>query len=338
MKRSVRLLSSLLAPLSVLAFAGCVDMTGSNPPPDPKLPPPNGIMWLGADQIHNTASASLTYYGGRVVSNMQVVEVLWGTGTYIPEVTGTGEPSMATFYQQVLNSNYNAWFDHDYNTVTPSPESGTTKTNQHIGRGAFSQQVTITPSVTGTVDDSQIQTELGNQLAAGHLPAPTVDAAGNNNTYYAIFFPKGTTITQGGTSSCVAGGFCAYHGTVANANGHEIYYGVHPDMESGTGCDTGCGGSTVFGNTTSVASHEMTETITDCEVGLATANAPPLAWYDSTNGEIGDICNANRGSRGRPGTTSRSRRARPAARSPPATRPRRRSRPRPRRARPSRSR
>ncbi|HVI38893.1 MAG TPA: PPC domain-containing protein, partial [Gaiellales bacterium] len=71
---------------------------------------------------------------------------------------------------------------------------------------------------------------------------------------------------------------------------------VHPDMQSGSGCDTGCGGaSTTFQNMTSVASHEMIETVTDAEVGLATTSAPPLAWYDNTNGEIGDICNAQQG-------------------------------------------
>ena len=40
----------------------------------------------------------------------------------------------------------------------------------------------------------------------------------------------------------------------------------------------------------------MAETITDCEVGLASVLAPPLAWYDNNNGEIGDICNAQQGS------------------------------------------
>src|SRR5437762_3067512 len=39
----------------------------------------------------------------------------------------------------------------------------------------------------------------------------------------------------------------------------------------------------------------MVEAVTDGEVGLATTNAPPLAWYDQTNGEIGDICNAAQG-------------------------------------------
>jgi hypothetical protein len=247
---------------------------------------PNAITPL----VHT--GGPLTYFGGRVVSNMQVVQVLYGAGSYNAQVAGTSTPSIATFYQGILNSAYVDWFDGEYNTVSPAG----TKTNQHIGRGSFSTRVQITPAASrngSTITDAQIQAELAAQITAGTLPAPTTDAAGNNNTYYAVFFPPGKTINQGGTNSCVAGGFCAYHGTIANANGHEVYYGVHPDMQAGSGCATGCGTSTVFNNYTSVASHEMTETITDCEVGLATVAGPPLAWYDNVNGggEIGDICN-----------------------------------------------
>lgn len=279
------------------ALIGCVvdSPNGSSEPQNQEHTLHNGVPWVDPHEIRPAATGNLVYYGGRVVSDMRVVQVIWGTGSYLSNVTSTATPSMATFYQQVLNSNYVAWLDHDYNTVTPSPANGSTKTNQHIGAGSFVGQYTITPSVTGTVDDSQIQSEIAAQIQAGHLPAPTTDSAGNTNTYYAIFFPHGTTITQGGSSSCVAGGFCAYHGTISNAGGHEVYYGVHPDMQPGSGCDTGCGSSTAFGNYTSVASHEMVETITDAEVGLATTYGPPLAWYDNTNGEIGDICNANQG-------------------------------------------
>jgi hypothetical protein len=205
---------------------------------------------------------------------------------------------MLSFYNQVLsNGSYSTWLDSEYNTVNNSFNG--TKTNQHIGVGSATSVVTITPSsASTTVDDSTIQSELASQVAAGHLAAPTVDSAGNATTYYAVFFPHGVTITQGGSSSCVAGGFCAYHGTVASSGAHsEFYYGVHPDMQSGSGCDTGCGSAaTAFGNYTSVASHELTEMITDAEVGLAgNGSGPPLAWYDNTNGEIGDICNAQQG-------------------------------------------
>ncbi len=70
-----------------------------------------------------------------------------------------------------------------------------------------------------------------------------------------------------------------------------------PDMSASSGCFTGCGtGATVFNNETSVSSHEFAEAITDEAVGLASVLGLPLAWYDSTNGEIGDICFAQQGS------------------------------------------
>jgi hypothetical protein len=237
--------------------------------------------------------AHLQYFGGRIVSNISVVQVIYGTGNYIPEVLSTGTPSMASFYQGVLNSAYVDWLT-EYNTVGQPPPTS----NQTLGRGSFSQQVTITPSAINNgsvIDDLNIQAELSAQIAAGTLPAPTHDAAGNNNTYYAISFPHGKIITLGGAASCQV--FCAYHGTIANAGGHgEIEYGVLPDFQPGSGCEFGCGAAqTQFGNYTQVASHELIETMTDPEVGLATVFGPPLAWADLVFSEIGDICNDQNG-------------------------------------------
>ena len=265
---------------------------------------PNDLPSRGpVNESTSPPGAHLTYYGGRVVSNLHVVQVLWGTGgsggadgEFLAQVHNTTTPSIETFYQQVLNSAYVDWLT-EYNTNI-TDFGGNPGTNQVIGRGTFVEQVAITPVDTSTsLTDANIQTELVNQIKAGHLPLPTKDSGGNNNTYYAIFFPHGIVISQGGTNSCEPGGFCAYHGTiVATTPVGEIYYGVHPDMQTGSGCETGCGADpTPFNNLTSVASHEMTETITDCEVSLASLNAPPLAWYDDNNGEIGDICNAQHG-------------------------------------------
>ncbi|MBJ7607942.1 MAG: hypothetical protein JF887_00720 [Candidatus Dormibacteraeota bacterium] len=116
-------------------------------------------------------------------------------------------------------------------------------------------------------------------MAAGNLPQPSA------STLYAIYFPAGVTITQGGSTSGVQ--FCAYHGTTS---GPEMFYSVLPDFSS-PGMSSGCGSGSEFQNVTSVSSHELVEATTDAEVGLETNNAPPLAWYDPTNGEIGDICN-----------------------------------------------
>lgn len=239
------------------------------------------------------AGAHLQYFGGRIVSNIQVVQVIYGAGSYLPQITSTASPSVATFYDGVLNSAYVDWLT-EYNTIgLPPPTS-----NQVLGRGSFSTQTTISPAPqnNGTViTDDQIQAELSAQLTAGILPPPTRDAAGNNNTYYAIFFPHGKTITLQGQASCQV--FCAYHGTVADASGFgEITYGVHPDFQPGSGCENGCGAAaTPFGNVTQVASHELVETMTDPEVGLATVFGPPLAWADLVFSEIGDICNDQNG-------------------------------------------
>jgi len=232
-----------------------------------------------------TSGKTLTYYGGPVVNSIKVIQVLYGSGTYQSFVQGTGSGTMSAFYGGVVGSPYFTWLNGDYGT-------GSGKTTQTIGHGNFAGQVTITPSASNngsTVTDAQIQSELAAQIAAGHLAAP------NANTYYAVYFPKGKSITQGGSGSCVSGGFCAYHGTVVGSSSTWMY-GVHPDNSAGSGCDVGCGGSTAFNNMSSVASHEMIETVTDPDVGIATTYASPLAWYNKTYGEIGDICNAQQGS------------------------------------------
>jgi hypothetical protein len=227
----------------------------------------------------------LNYFGGRVVSNIQVVEVIYGaggTGAYIPEITGSMTPNVPSFYQGVLNSPYVDWLV-EYDTTAPLP---TPRTDQVIGRGSFSQRITIVPSAANngaTIDDANIRAELSAQIAAGKLPAPTHDAAGNNNTYYAVYVPHGKVVTAGGLTSCVD--FCAYHGNIAGAGGQStIYYGVHPDLQVGSGCETGCSvAPTTFGRYTQVASHELVETMTDPE--------PGSGWLDPNNGqEIGDIC------------------------------------------------
>lgn len=229
------------------------------------------------------SSLQLQYYGGHVISNVKVVAVFWG-----PNVDSQIQSQIGGFYSSVTNSGYMDWLsEYDTNITAVGGQQGT---NQHIGRGTFVGAYTISPAVTsGTIDDSAIQTEINTQINNGALPAPDAD------TIYMTYFPKGLTITQGGSSSCSA--FCAYHGTFSR-NGQSTYYGVMPDMGPGTGCDTGCGSDTVFNNTTSVSSHELIEAVTDGEVGLATTYGPPLAWYNQQQGEIGDICNGQQGTIG----------------------------------------
>jgi hypothetical protein len=241
------------------------------------------------------AGAHLSYFGGPIISNVQVVQVLYGSGSYNAQVAGTTSPSMGQFYGDITGTGSGlVSLLQQYNTTISGG------TGQTFGNGTFAGLFQIVPAAGNngsTITDAQIQSELLAQITAGHLPGPTLDATGNPNTLYMIFFPPGKTITQGGSNSCQAGGFCAYHGTTSSLlGGQHVLYGVHPDMQTGLCSTGGCGNAGVFGNYTSVTSHELVEAMTDAFVGIATTFAPPLAWYDQVNGEIGDICNGQQAS------------------------------------------
>ena len=240
------------------------------------LPPPLG--------------AHLNYYGGPVISNVSVVTVFW-TNTVDPAVQTT----MPQFYSAITNSTYYDLVSEYATNITP--QGGGSGTNQSLGRGSAGGTFTIAPSKCNngtlcTIDDTAIQAELLAQITAGHLPPPDLDNNGNVNTLYMIYFPLNVTITLQGSRSCVV--FCAYHGTTsAKFNSKNIAYGIFPDMSPASGCFGGCGSNPDYiKDTTSVSSHELIEAATDTDVGIAQTFAPPLAWYDTNNGEIGDICNA----------------------------------------------
>jgi len=263
---------------------------------------PHGKAGAAVGVAAAPAGAHLSYFGGPVISNVHVVEVLYGSGSYLPQVAGTTTPNIETFFSDLTgtHSGYISLL-----TQYDTPASG--GTGQTIGNGTFDGLFQIVPSPGNdgsTIDDTQIQAELLAQISAGHLPGPLLDAAGNVNTLYMIYFPPGKVITLSGSTSCVAGGFCAYPGTTSNTfQSKNLLYGVQPDMQSG-GCSVGCGTSSVFGNYTSVSSHELTEAITDADVGIATVFGPPLAWYDMVdNAEIGDLCNGQQGAYVANGTT-----------------------------------
>ncbi|MHB8719145.1 MAG: PLL family lectin [Candidatus Dormibacteria bacterium] len=281
------------AATAMAAVAAPVGAAAAAPSPTTRVPP-SAIMPLPA--LHPRASAStspphLEYWGGKVISSVQVVEVLYGPGTYEAEVTASPStyPSVGSFYRGITQSPYIDWLS-EYNT-TITAQGGIPGTNQTIGRGSFLSQVQISPSAADapstangmTVTDTQIQRELKLQIASTTLPAP------GPNVLYAIHFPLGVTISMadGSGATVYSGvGFCAYHGTTSAP---EAYYSVLPDFD--TGGMTQCGTGTEFQRLTTISSHELVEAITDPEVGNAAALAPPLGWYDQANNqEAADLC------------------------------------------------
>jgi uncharacterized repeat protein (TIGR01451 family) len=239
------------------------------------------------------------YWGGPVISNVNVVEVLWGNFVDGPSTTGLDQ-----FFTDITSSNYFGLLA-EYSTVglTGFGAGSPPGSNQTIGPGVFGGKSTISPSLCPggatnpacTINDTQIQSELVSQVNAGHLPQPMQDLQGNFNTIYMIYFPPGVTIVaEPGVNSCAPRGFCAYHSNVLTGN--KLPYGVLPDFSPASGCGPGrgCGNGTSFQNLTAATSHELSEAVTDVDVGTANAFAPPLAWADQNTGaEIGDFCAHN---------------------------------------------
>ncbi|KAI8908408.1 hypothetical protein EDD86DRAFT_207599 [Gorgonomyces haynaldii] len=226
----------------------------------------NGLALKTEGESFAAASGNLKYYGGPVISNVEVHPIFYGSSVnYASQITG--------FYAGVVDSTHMDWLS-EYNTGS-----------QSIGRGTLGNSISVTTGIKSSLDDVNDIQPLLLKLAQNGQITP------NANTYYPIHFAPGISITQGGSKSCQV--FCAYHGTIKYGSGY-IYYGVIPDQ--GGSCAGGCGSdSNAFNNLCSVSSHELIEAVTDAAVGVATDYASPLAWYDQTNGEIGDICNAQQG-------------------------------------------
>ncbi|KAI8608420.1 hypothetical protein BC830DRAFT_1155369 [Chytriomyces sp. MP71] len=216
--------------------------------------------------IQNAAppGSHLTYYGGPVITNVEVHPIFYGAANY--------QSQLNAFYKGVVQS---SWYD--------------IMTQYNVYRGSAVDGFSVSQTKSSLDDVNDIQALLIGLVRSGQIKP-------NANTYYPIHFAPGISITQGGSNSCQV--FCAYHGTIdissLNVGTQYLYYGVMPDQ--GGSCAGGCGSNpSQVNNLFSVSSHELAEAATDAAVGLATTNGPPLAWYDATNGEIGDICNAQQG-------------------------------------------
>ena len=201
-----------------------------------------------------TRTPQLVYNNGPLLTAVQVFTIFWGASWQEPSFTNIVQ-NINNFFSFILTSPLMDQLT-EYNTQ-----------EQQIGHGSFIGTTTMTTSDPGSsIADSDIQQMLNDGIANGTLPQPTA------NTLYFVYLPSGTTVTQGGVSSCQT--FCGYHDTI---NG-QIFYAVmpYPDCE---GCMNGL---SVFDALTTTSSHELCEAVTD--------PIPGQGWYDQNNGEIGDIC------------------------------------------------
>ncbi len=213
------------------------------------------IVPLKLPEAPAMASPALTYRGGPLLTTVKVFSVFWGAQWNQSPLTDLMK-TMNAFFDYILTS---ALLDQlaEYSVPGMSIAHGS-----HVGSTVIQTPAAPTPSV----DDSAIQKLLSDQIASRVLPQP--DA----NTLYACFTPPDVAVAKGGSRSCSA--FCGYHDTFGSSQ----YYAVLPHP----GCADCTGGLSVADALTVMASHELSEAITD--------PVPGEGWYDDNNGEVGDIC------------------------------------------------
>ena len=200
------------------------------------------------------AAPVLTYRNGPLLTAVQVFTVFWGSAWQQAPNTG-------------LLQQMNQFFDYILTSQLMDQLAEYSVPGQAIGHGSrIGTTVLTSPALGASVQDSDIQQLLRQQIDAGTLPAT------NPNTLYFVFLPQGVQVVQANSASCQA--FCGYH----DSFGNNVYYAVMPYP----GCQGCTGGLALSDAFTSTTSHELCEAITD--------PIPGQGWYDDNNGEIGDIC------------------------------------------------
>lgn len=232
-------------------------------------------------------SNNLVYYGGPVVANAQVILVNWGTNVP-PEV----QTDLPTFYGDMVQSDY--WTILGEYSTNMLGSDGQPGSDQNLGFGSFVASFTISPTLCGgttacTITDTQIDAELAHQISISALPAPSTDSTGNVNTVYMVHFAPSVTISQQGALSCQQ--FCGTFSTFSSES-LQVTAGLIPDQ--GGACLTGCGGgaNTYIGVERWTSLYILTNIVTDPLAGAAATVGRPLAWYNTSRGDVADICNS----------------------------------------------
>ncbi|KAI8612996.1 hypothetical protein BC830DRAFT_515751 [Chytriomyces sp. MP71] len=216
-----------------------------------------------ATNSSGTATVFVTNHGGSVISNVEITPIFYNASVNY-------QSDLVSFYNFLPTSSYMSVFAQ-YST-----------SSQTIGTGRYVTSYTETRATKSLLNDTaDIQPYLRALVQSGTLSP-------NANSYYPLHTAPGITIKQTGVgTSCVD--FCGYHGAVyiadLSASTSWLNYAVIPDH--GGPCQYVCGTGNVLQNLCSVASHELSEAITDPQL---------RTWYNAATNEIGDICNSIQGS------------------------------------------
>ena len=150
------------------------------------------------------ATAYFNYYGGPVISNVQIIPIFYGQVQYQYEIID--------FYQTMVDSPMMDLREYMFivrgftifTHITLKLVSQYSTSAQRIGRGYVGTPLSYNYDIKGYLEDAyDIQPLLYSWVQRGIL-------APDSNTYYAIHFAPNIQISWRNDKSCEV--FCAYHG------------------------------------------------------------------------------------------------------------------------------
>ena len=202
----------------------------------------------------------LTFHGGKVLRSPDVVPVYVGA-----------------FWETPQGKQERARNDAAMAALVTDP--GQTGLWQEYGGGPG----TTSPSpVLAGIDRHDFSKEDVEALVQAQIRSGALDAS-DPERIFTLVLPPGATLHDGGASS--TSGLGGFHGNVTARDGHPVYYAVVVHSERSGARTNGIDFTgTPIDNVTITESHEITEAVTDPDVGLAieTGNPRYLGWYDDT--------------------------------------------------------
>ena len=202
----------------------------------------------------------LTFHGGKVLRSPDVVPVY--VGAYWQTLQGKrdrarNDAAMAALVRDPGQTGL--WKEYGGGPGTTSPS----RVLASVSRRDFSKE--------------EVEALLQAQVRSGALDASDPERI------FTLVLPPGVTLHDGEASS--EAGLGGFHGNVTGRDGHPVYYAVVVySQRTGSRVNGIDFTGTPIDNVTITESHEVTEAVTDPDVGLAiqTGNPRYLGWYDDT--------------------------------------------------------
>jgi hypothetical protein len=208
----------------------------------------------------NVETGHLTFHGGKVLRSPDVVPVYVGP-----------------YWQTLDGKRDRARNDAAMAALVKGPGQTGIWKEYGAGPGTTSPSRAIAGATHRDWSKEDVEALVEAQVRAGNLDPSDPERV------FSLVLPPGATLHDGDASSTA--GLGGFHGNVTARDGHPVYYAVVVySQRSGARVNGIDFTGTPIDNVTITEGHEITEAVTDPDVGLAIQTEDPhyLGWYDDT--------------------------------------------------------